>query len=164
MDKAFLVDQLVERLRESARAAQSAGEATAVELREGATPAEKREDARAAVEHHLLGGAQHRRARRALAEIGALTDFRPSPWRPGAPIGLGALVEIEESETGAGRTFLLAPVGAGIHLTGPDGDGFLSVVTPASPIGRAVIGRRAGDVVDVTIEGEAREWTIAWVG
>ena len=63
-----------------------------------------------------------------------------------------------------GRTFFLAPVGAGITLTGPDGDGILSVVTPASPVGRAVMGHRTGDVVDVMVGGEVREWAITWVG
>ena len=57
-----------------------------------------------------------------------------------------------------------APTGAGVTLAGPGGDGFLSVVTPASPIGRAVIGRRQGDTVDVVIDGRERAWTIVWVG
>jgi transcription elongation GreA/GreB family factor len=54
-------------------------------------------------------------------------------------------------------------VGAGVTLTGPGGDGLLSVVTPASPIGKAVLGRRPGDVVDVTVDGEVREWQISFV-
>ena len=51
-----------------------------------------------------------------------------------------------------------------MELTGPGGDGFLSVVTAASPIGRAVLGRRVGDSFEVVVEGNAREWTITWVG
>ena len=82
----------------------------------------------------------------------------------GAAIALGALVEVEDEDTGEGRTFFLAPTGAGVTLTGPGGDGFLSVVTPQSPIGRAVMGRREGDTVDVMIDGRERSWTIAWVG
>jgi len=54
-------------------------------------------------------------------------------------------------------------VGAGQELTVPGGDGFLSVVTPASPIGRAVSGRRRGDSVEVTVEGATRYWKIVWV-
>ena len=57
---------------------------------------------------------------------------------------------------------MLAPVGAGVELVTPDGDGFLSVVTPSSPLGRAVLGRRVGDTVEVVIEREAREWTIVY--
>jgi transcription elongation GreA/GreB family factor len=75
---------------------------------------------------------------------------------------LGAVVEVEDEAQG--RTLFLAPVGAGIELTGPGGDGFLSVVTPVSPIGKAVIGKRVGDTVEVMVQDEAREWTITYVG
>ena len=161
MEKQFLIDQLVARIEASARTALDASEAAATEAREGATPAEKREDARAALELGSLGRAQERRAQRAIAEVDELKRFRPGG---GAAATLGAIVEIEDADSGEGRTFVLAPVGAGVTLTGPGGDGFLSVVTPASPIGRAVLGRGVGDVVDVTVENEPREWTITWLG
>ena len=164
MDKRFLVDQLIDRLRASAQVALHAQEAAAVEARDGATPAEKREDARAALELGGMAKAQGARAQRALAEADSLLTFRPGVLREGAAIGVGALVEVEDAESGEGRTFFLAPVGAGVTLTAPGGDGYFSVVTPASPIGKAVIGRRTGDVVDVTVEGDVREWTITWVG
>jgi transcription elongation GreA/GreB family factor len=164
MDKKFLLEQLIEQLRASARAALRASEVASAEVTDGATPAEKREDARAALEYGNLAGAQTRRAKRALAEIDLLTGFRPGPQKPGAPIAIGALVEVEDAETAVGRTFFLAPVGAGITLTGPDGDGILSVVTPQSPIGRAVLGRRNGETVDVTVDGQLHEWNITWIG
>lgn len=164
MDKKFLVDQLIAELRASARAALSASDVAGTEVIDGATPAEKREDARAALEFGTLAGAHSRRARRAIGEIDSLTSFRPPPWPAGKPIATGAIVEVEDADTREGRTFFLAPVGAGITLSGPDGDGFLSVVTAASPIGRAVLGRRVGDTVDVSVDGAAREWTITWIG
>jgi transcription elongation GreA/GreB family factor len=164
MDKTVLVAQLAEKLADSARAALTARDALASEAREGATPDEKREDARAAHQVATLGRASERRAKTALAEVDALTAFRPPALAAKAAIAVGAIVEIEDAETGEGRTFFLAPVGAGVTLTGPGGDGHLSVVTPASPIGRAVLGRRTGDVIDVTIEGELREWQITFVG
>jgi len=164
MDKQDLVAQLRDQLARSARAALSARDGAACEAREGQTPTEQREDARAAHQLATMGTAQERRARQALAESDALTTFRPRPLPSSATIGLGAIVEIENDDTGEGRTFFLAPVGAGITLTGPGGDGVLSVVTPMSPIGRAVLGRRSGDVVDVTVDGEPHEWQITFVG
>ncbi len=164
MDKADLVAQLVRELSTSARAALSSRDAAAAEARDGATPDEKREDARAAHQLQSLGRAQQRRARQALADADALHAFKPSPLPASARIAVGAIVEIEDAESGEGRTFFLAPVGAGVTLTGPGGDGHLSVVTPASPIGRAVLGRTTGDVVDVTVEGNLREWEITYVG
>jgi transcription elongation GreA/GreB family factor len=163
MDKQRLIDQLIDRLATSARVALTASEAVASEARDGATPAEKREDARAALEASSLGSAHDRRARRALAEIDELARLRSEAETPRGVICLGSLVEIEDADTGEGRTFFVSPVGAGVTLTGPGGDGVLSVVTPASPIGRAVVGRRVGDVADVTVDGDVREWTITWV-
>jgi transcription elongation GreA/GreB family factor len=163
MDKIELVDQLVRQLSTSARTALAQRDAVAQEAKDGATPDEKREDARAAHQAQSLGGAQQRRAQQALAEVDALARFKPAPLAASARIGMGAIVEVEDADSGEGRTFFLAPVGAGITLTGPGGDGHLSVVTPASPIGRAVIGKRTGDVVDVTVEGDVREWQITFV-
>ena len=164
MDKKDLVDQLVRQLETSARAALSARDAVTAEARDGATPDEKREDARAAHQVASLGRAQQQRAKQALADVDRLVQFRPPPLPDTAAIGVGAIVEVEDADTGSGRTFFLAPVGAGITLTGPGGDGHLSVVTPASPIGRAVLGRHSGDVVDVSVDGDVREWAITYVG
>jgi transcription elongation GreA/GreB family factor len=163
MDKRFLVEQLTDRLRASATDALHASEEAATEARDGATSAEKREDARVAIEYGSLARGQTRRAQRAIGELDALGAFHPEALPPSARIAIGAVVEIEDADGSEGRTFFLAPAGAGVSLTGPGGDGFLSVVTPSSPIGRAVLGRKVGDVIDVTVEGELREWTITYV-
>lgn len=161
MDKQFLIEQLAERLRESAAVARQAQRAAADEARDGATAAEKREDARVSQEYSSLARGQGQRADKLLAELQALAEFRPARLAPKGPITLGAIVEVEDESLG--RTFFLAPVGAGVELTGPGNDGFLSVVTPISPIGKAVLGRRVGDSVEVNVQGETREWTIAYV-
>jgi transcription elongation GreA/GreB family factor len=163
MDKRLLVEQLARRLRESARVAEQASEAAAEEARSGATPAERREDSRTALEFSRMARAQARRATQTRSDLDALAGWQPATLPAGASIELGALVEVED-EQGHGLTFFLAPVGAGEELAGPGGDGFLSVATPASPLGRAVIGRRVGDTVEVRLEGGLREWTIVWAG
>jgi transcription elongation GreA/GreB family factor len=161
MDKRFLVEQLSERLRQASNVARKASQAAAEVAREGATPAEKREDARTALEFGGLAKGQKERADRLAAELSTLAIFNPKRFSAQTPISLGAIVEVEDESLG--RTFFLSPVGAGIELTGPGGDGFLSVVTPVSPIGKAVLGRKVGDTVDVVIQNEPREWTITYV-
>ena len=156
MNKSDLVAQLVRQLQTSARAALAARDATTAEARDGATPDEKREDARAAHQQGTLGKAQQRRAQQALAEVDAVAQWKPSAM---SKIAVGAIVEIEDPDSGEGRTLFLAPVGAGITLTGPGGDGLLSVVTPASPVGKAVLGRKVGEVVEIA----DREWQISYV-
>lgn len=162
MDKKFLVDQLADKLRASLVVARQAEQAAAEEARDGATASEKRENARVSQEYGSLARGQGQRADKTLAELSQLLDFRPQRLSSKSPITLGAIVEVEDEVLG--RTFFLAPVGAGIELSGPGGDGFLSVVTPVSPIGKAVLGRRVGDSVEVTVQGEPREWTITYVG
>jgi transcription elongation GreA/GreB family factor len=160
MDKQFMVAQLAARIRDSAQVAQREQAAAAVEAREGATPDEKRSDARVALEFSSLAHAQGRRASAALDDLARLEAFRPAPTQA-TEVALGTILEVEDGDEG--RTLFLAPVGAGIELTMPDGDGFLTVVTPASPLGKAMLGRRVGDTVEVVVQGEPREWTLTFV-
>ncbi|ACY17758.1 GreA/GreB family elongation factor [Haliangium ochraceum] len=162
MNKAWLCDQLRAEIHKSAHVARSAARDAAQEAKHGASSNEKRQDARVHQEYSNLARAQHGRAEKAARELDALDAFEAKAYSSKRPIGLGALVEVED-ERGEGRTLFLAPVGAGVTLTGPGGDGFLSVVTPASPIGRALLGRRLGEIVDVTVRGEPKEWTITYV-
>jgi transcription elongation GreA/GreB family factor len=160
MDKQFMVAQLAARIRDSAQVAQREQAAAALEAREGATPDEKRSDARVALEFSSLAHAQGRRASAALDDLARLEAFRPTPTQA-TEVALGTILEVEDGDEG--RTLFLAPVGAGIELTMPDGDGFLTVVTPASPLGKAILGRRVGDTVEVVVQGEPREWTLTFV-
>ena len=62
------------------------------------------------------------------------------------PIALSALVTVEDEEEKTAR-YLLAPAGGGLRV---EVDGVeIKVVTPQSPLGRALVGKRCGD--DVTI-------------
>ncbi|NOJ97501.1 transcription elongation factor GreAB [Corallococcus sp. CA049B] len=165
LDKHTLLHQLSERLQQSDRLAHRAEADAREAARSLATESEKKEDGRAAIEYGSLATGQAQRARRLQEELQALTAFSqkelPRFPRQG-PVGLGALVDCStEDEDGfAERTFFVLPAGAGTELTGPGGDGFLSVITPSSPVGRALLGKKAGDTVEVTLAGEVREWTV----
>jgi len=155
-----MVEQLAARIRDTLDVALREQEAAALEAREGASPSEKRDDARTALEFSNLARAQGRRALAAKEELSRIESFRPRS--AGDRVTLGDIVEIEDGETG--RTIFLAPVGAGIELTMPDGDGFVTVVTPASPIGKAILGREIGDTVEISVKGDERDWTVTYIG
>ena len=162
MDKQALVAQLEFKIRESAGIAARACAVAAEVARDGATANEKREDARVALEFGGLARGQGLRLERAKEDLDALAHFQPQPLAPGGRAQIGAIIEIEDEDSTEGRSFFLSPVGAGAELTMPGGDGYLSVVTPTSPIGRAVLGKRCGDSFEVTVEGETRYWKITY--
>jgi transcription elongation GreA/GreB family factor len=151
MDKDFLVTQLSARVQAmNATAARVAADAAA--------------DAKTGAQRAVnLAGGHVQRSVAALEAVQAVESFRPKPFARGQPIGLGALVEVESDE-GGGKTLFIAPVCGGAELEGPGGDGLFHVVTPGSPLGRAVLGKRVGAVVEVLVQGELTEWTITWVG
>jgi len=168
LNKKELIEQLAMHIRESAQLAAKEGEAAREAARSMQTESEKKEDGRAMLEMGSLAKGQERRAREAQDALRALATFtnRGLPRiGPKSAVELGAIVDVSvDGERGTEeRTYFLLPVGAGTELTGPGGDGFLSVITPASPVGRALLGRRAGDSIDVTIAGEVREWTLVEV-
>jgi transcription elongation GreA/GreB family factor len=148
MDKTFLVEQLGTKIRDQAQTTLRAAADAGVEARTGAARAVN------------LARGTAQRTEAAKATLDALDAFRVRPYRRGEALGLGAVVEIEDGD--AGRTLFLAPVGAGEELSGPGGDGVFQVVTPVSPIGRAIVGKKVGDVVEVMVKGELSEWTITW--
>ena len=169
LDRRQLIEQLQreyqERLAVARRAEEDAREAAA----HLATEAEKKEDGRAALEFGSLATGQAERAQKLEAELRELADFarREIPrFGPKTPISLGAIIDLctEDDDGEEERTFILLPVGAGTQLSGPHGDGFLSVITPASPIGKGLLGKLEGDGVDVLIQGAWRSWNIAGVG
>ena len=139
LDKLFLIEQLAGRLKQSDEVARRAGEDAREAARSLQTESEKKEDGRAAIEYGSLATGQTARARKVQADLHELAAFTKKgiPARCRA-VELGAVVDVavEGDEGPEERTFIVLPVGAGTELTGPGGDGFLSVITPASPVGR----------------------------
>lgn len=148
MDKSFLTQQLAEKLKRVYEQALRAAEDARVEAKTGAPRAVN------------LAAATRLRLEAAQSAWEVVADFKPASTRKGERIGLGALVEIEDGEDG--KTLFVAPAGAGEELTGPGGDGFLHVVTPGSPLGKGLLGKKVGDVVEVMVKGELAEWEIVY--
>jgi transcription elongation GreA/GreB family factor len=149
MDKSVLMTQLGEHLRSAVQQTHRAAQ-------------EAREDARSGAARAVNIARGHlQRSTQAREALDALDTVRLKVFRKGEPIGLGAVVEIEGDE--GGKTLFLAPAGAGVELVAPGGDGFFQVVTPSSPFGRALMGKREGDLIEVTLQGQLTEWSIVSV-
>lgn len=102
-------------------------------------------------------------ANRAQEIRGALESYRQLHMRrfdDDTPIRLTALVTLESADGTQKRVFL-GPEAGGLKIA--DGAAEIVVITPASPLGRALIGKVAGDQVQ-TGTGEAQKtFTIAAV-
>ncbi len=149
MDKTFLVEQLRAKLSTLANSSARAADDARIDAKTGANRAVN------------LAKGIVQRSNEALADVELLSTFTVRPLSRGELIGVGAVVELED-DGGSGRTVFIAPAGAGQELTGPGGDGFFQVVTPLSPMGRALMGKRVGETIDFTVQGEVTEWTIVY--
>jgi transcription elongation GreA/GreB family factor len=158
VDKRRVVELVAERARHEFEVATRAQRASA----EGATHEEARaegdKDMRATEVSYLARGqaARVEELREAAALFAALPGTNLGP---NDPARVGALVQVEEDE--GTSLWLLAPLGAGIEVE-LDGQR-VSVVSTRSPLGRALLGGRSGDVVTVPTPRGERELSLLGV-
>ncbi len=151
LDKAALRDQLVAQLTAAHDAAQRA-HAAAIE---GATHEEARaendKDTRGLEQSYLARGQAQR-----VAELeAAIGDVTALALRTGTKVAMSMLVTVEED--GTEQRYFIAPAGGGAVL------GAIQVITPNSPIGRALIGKTIDDSVELDLRGKKRELVITQV-
>ncbi|RYF03658.1 MAG: GreA/GreB family elongation factor [Deltaproteobacteria bacterium] len=158
----FWIEQLAAQLRGSDAVAQRAEQDAREAARTLATESEKKEDGRASLEFGSLATGQANRARGAQQDLRTLAAFGAGAGPSRDVVALGSIVDVAilREQAPEERTFIVLPVGAGCELQGPGGDGFISVITPASPVGRALMGKRCGDVVDVAVRGDVLEYEV----
>lgn len=147
MRKEALKQELLAVLTAALEAARAA-HASAIE---GATHAEARaenaKDTRGLEQSYLARGQAQRigELAAAVAEVEALELRR------------FALITVDEAEMR--QVFFLAPHGGGEVLAGG-----VQVVTPRSPLGAALLGKRAGDEIEVKLGRKTRELVVVEIG
>ncbi len=140
--KGSLKDELLALLEGDLRTLERAHEAA----REGATHEEAKpendKDTRALEQSYLARGqaARIEELRASVAAVRGLT-FPPAAH---ARVALGALATLDEG--GTESLVWLAPAGGGVKLA----RGTVQVITPRSPLGRALLGKEAGDEIEVS--------------
>jgi transcription elongation GreA/GreB family factor len=153
---------LVQKLIESLRAEHEAAARLARETAEAANHPEARpendKDTRK-LELSYLAQGQTERARELESAIAVLTARPPRAFAPDEAIALGALVEVESTDKV--ESFLICSSGGGMSVD--DEQGTVRVVTPEAPLGRALLGKTAGDEIELTVAGRKRELVIVTV-
>lgn len=120
--------------------------AAAQSSRDEATNEENRQegkyDMRAQSAAYLAAG-QSKLATELAEAIAAYRSLSVTPLPPGSAVTVGALLVVESA--GRRNRFLLGPARGGLEV--PFESDTVTVVTPASPLGRQLLGRTAGEVV-----------------
>jgi transcription elongation GreA/GreB family factor len=113
-----------------------------------------------ALEASYIAQGQANRAQEIRAALESYRTLTPTTFDDVTPIRLTALVTLEDGE-GNERRFFLGPQGGGLKIT--DANGEIVVITPGSPLGRNLLGRRTGDEVQAGDAATASSFTIVAV-
>ncbi len=158
MDKLALLDQIRTALNKELQAmAASAADAASAATHEEAK-AESQYDTRG-LEASYLAGAQAGRVQDLAHRINALDFVVLKNFDENKPIAVTAVVTLDDGETQ--RKYFLAPDGGGLKLE-LQGE-TITVLTPKSPIGRALLEKFLGDEIRVTLKRKVTELEIAEV-
>jgi transcription elongation GreA/GreB family factor len=142
MNKRAFLDEIIAMVAAELETLTSAARDARQAATDDESRAEDKHDTRAIEASYLADGQE--RAALELAE--ALTAYRSlvvRPFGPEEPVALSALVELE---VGRQREFYFVGPSRGGLIMQHDGHEVL-VITPQSPIGRKLLGRREGDVI-----------------
>lgn len=154
-----MLDALRARVVEQLQALTAAQHAAQSGATHEETRSEHPKDTRAIEAQYLARGlaARVEGLRDTMAALGVL---HPVPFGDDEPIGLSAVVGVED-EDGDSATYFIVPA-AGGETVQVDGGSFQSL-TPASPLGQALIGRRVDDDVEIELRAGKRQLTITSV-
>ena len=156
MEKAAVLEILIESLRENLELLKR----SALEAKESATSeeskAENEYDTRG-LEASYLAGAQAQRAAELMKTLQLLAQLKMKDFSEDDRIEVTALVRVRADGSSEKHLFLL-PYGGGSKLLVGGKEVF--IVTPTSPLGRALIGKEGGDEFELNVAGNVTEYEI----
>jgi len=139
MNKPMILKALLAELEEELRRLMAANEQASA----GATDSEARAETKwdtCGLESSYLARGHAQQFQALVADVENLRAFT-APDFSGRPIGVGALAEVEMG--GEAMLFFLLHCGGGIDLTVEDRE--VTVITPESPVGTALLDKQPGD-------------------
>jgi transcription elongation GreA/GreB family factor len=158
MDKKTFVDRLRDiMLHELAEARRVAGETAAAANHPEARP-ENDKDTRK-IELSYLAAGQAARAHELESAVAMLAVLPLRRFDESDELHAGALVELDVA--GKPQRVFIAPAGGGHKIATDDGE--ISVVTPQSPLGSGLLGKRVGDSFELPVAGQVRDVEIVGV-
>ncbi len=113
-----------------------------------------------ALEASYIAQGQANRAQEIRVSLEQYRGLTLQPFDDTAPIRLTALVTLEDEE-GRERRLFIGPQAGGMKLADPDGE--IVVVTPASPLGKRLLGLTVGDELQGVDAGKGTICTVVAV-
>lgn len=155
LDKSQLLQSLKEKTRQDLESALTAARNTYDVATHEDNKAENKYDTRG-LEASYLAGAQAKRAADIKLTLGILETIQLRDFPEPSKIALTALVEIQHQDKSQYVFILPRGGGLSVSLEGQT----VQVITPESPLGKALIGRECGDAIEVRMGDATKEYEI----
>ncbi len=158
MNKSALIRRIVVQLSQELELLTKAARAAHAEATHDSSKAENKYDTRGLEASYLARG----QSKQAAEVVQAINEFESLPARiftAGEGINVGALVELKSKTETA--LYFVGPRAGGTEVR--QGNQEVLVITPQSPLGSQLVGRKQGEKVKLTIGGNTSEFLIASV-
>ncbi|MBI5772525.1 MAG: transcription elongation factor GreAB [Verrucomicrobia bacterium] len=159
MNKRALIKEILARLEDELALYHRAALTARADATDEQSKAENKYDTRGLEASYLARG-QSRQAAETERTLELFEKLTVRAFEAGEAIDLGALVELETKGT---RTFYFLGPGAGgteiVH-----GKQEVLVITPSSPLGRQIVGRKQGERLRLTLGGVPQDYRVVSVG
>jgi transcription elongation GreA/GreB family factor len=155
INKKQLLKKIVEALRENLETLDKAARASHAEATHESSKAENKYDTRGLEAAYLAGG-QARQAREILDSIATYESLAARDFGPNEPIDLSAVVEM--ASDGVKAWFFIGPKNGGLEVK--VGAREITVITPQSPLGQNLIGKKAGERWTAKIGGTSSTYNV----
>jgi transcription elongation GreA/GreB family factor len=146
MKKTPLVGKIIATLRANVVLLEKAARASHAEATHESSRAESKYDTRGLEAAYLAGG-QARQVREIMEAIEVYETLEVREFRPGDAVDLTALVELNIN--GNCADFFIGPKNGGLEIV--HGKKEITVLTPQSPLGQTLMGKKAGEGWNVKI-------------
>jgi transcription elongation GreA/GreB family factor len=151
VDKAALIQQIIVALESELEGYARSARAAHAEATDEQSKAENKYDTRGLEASYLARG-QSRQAAEVVDAIQRYQALGSEAFGPGEPVDLGALVELEDE--GGRELYFLGPRAGGLEIVLAGRT--VLVITPQSPLGQRLVGRKQGDRFEIPVSRKSR--------
>jgi hypothetical protein len=156
--KSDLIERIIEVLHNSSAVLEKAARAAHAEATHESSKAENKYDTRGLEAAYLAGG-QARQAREIVESIKVYGSLHLKEFGATDPIDLAAVVELETE--GAIGLYFIGPRSGGLEVDYKGAE--IIVITPQSPLGQQLIGKKAGQRWTTNLNGSRIDYRIVSV-